>query len=367
MIDVEIKHNSLLDFFEFAGYTPEIVNDKKKFKVFSSVQNELNSLCMGVGLRDISQNGIIELRGKDVLDFLHRITTNSLKDLQKEKLAGTIFTSEKGRIIDTATIFNFEDHQLLICSEANRGKVLSWINKYVITDDVHINSSSESYILLEMTGQQSDSFLTLVCGNSINEIKPNQFRVVRTEGLIFIVAKLNELNGNEKYWILADISNGIQLTKYMIDHTGPFDFSLIGEDAYNIYRITKGIPEAPNELNDQFNPHEVGLLNLVSFTKGCYIGQEVVARLETYDKVQKYLKRLTFHQPVDENGKFLLVDQEGNDAGIVTSVAYSPKFNKYYGLGYVIKAYCQDGKTLFATNQSDEKVPVTIGNISEIK
>ncbi|MHB8578526.1 MAG: CAF17-like 4Fe-4S cluster assembly/insertion protein YgfZ [Ignavibacteriaceae bacterium] len=367
MIDVEIVYNSLLEYLESAGYKPEIVDGKKIFKEFSSIQNELNSLGIGVGIRDISQSGIIELRGKDVLDFMNRITTNSLKNLQKDNLTQTIFTSEKGRIIDTATIFNFEDHQLLICSEANREKVLSWINKYVITDDVHINSSSGNYILLEMIGKQSASFLTLVCGNSINEIMPNQFRVIRTEGLIFIVAKLNELNGNEKYWILADISNGIQLTKYMIDHTGPFDFNLIGEDAYNIYRITKGIPAAPNELNDLFNPHEAGLLNLVSFTKGCYIGQEVIARLESYDKVQKYLKRLTFHQPVDENGKFVLVDQEGSDAGVITSVAYSPKSNKYYGLGYVRKAYCQDGKTLFATSQSEAKVPVTIGNISDAK
>lgn len=367
MIDVEIRHNSLLEFLESAGYSPEIVNGKKIFNVFTSIQNELSSLSMGVGLRDISNSGIIELRGNDVLDFLHRITTNSVKDLQKESLIGTIFTSEKGRIIDTATILSFEDHQLLICSQANQEKVLSWINKYVISDDVHINSSSESYIFLEMIGPQSDSFLTLVCGKSVSEITTNHFKIVRTEGLIFIVAKLKETNGNDKYWILADISNGIQLIQYMISHAGPFDFNLVGEDAYNIYRIAKGIPAASNELNDQFNPHEAGLLNLVSSTKGCYIGQEVIARLETYDKVQKHLKRLTFHEPVDEKGKYLLVDQEGNDAGIVTSIAYSPKSNKYYGLGYIKKAYSTDGKILFAVNQSADKVPATIGNISDAK
>ncbi len=363
MFDVEIRHNSLLEFLESAGYSPDIVDGNKKFNIFTSIQSELSSLNMGVGLRDISNSGIIELRGNDVLDFLHRITTNSVKDLQKESLVGTIFTTEKGRIIDTATILSFEDHQLLICSQANKEKVLSWINKYVITDDVHINNSSESYIFLEMIGPQSDSFLTLVCGNAVNEIKLNNFKLVRTEGLIFIVAKLKETNGNDKYWILADIRNGIQLIQYMISHAGPFDFNLVGEDAYNIYRTAKGIPAAPNELNDQFNPHEAGLLNLVSSTKGCYIGQEVIARLETYDKVQKHLKRITFQDPVDEKGNYALVDQEGNDAGIITSIAYSPKSNKYYGLAYVRKAYWTADKILFAANQSADKVPVTISNI----
>lgn len=363
MFDVEIRHNSLLEFLESAGYSPDIVDGNKKFNVFTSIQSELSSLNMGVGLRDISNSGIIELRGNDVLDFLHRITTNSIKDLQKESLVGTIFTTEKGRIIDTATILSFEDHQLLICSQANKEKVLSWINKYVITDDVHINNSAESYIFLEMIGPQSDSFLTLVCGNTVNEIMPNHFKVVRTEGLIFIVAKLKETNGNDKYWILADIRNGIQLIQYMISHAGPFDFNLVGDDAYNIYRTAKGIPAAPNELNDQFNPHEAGLLNLVSSTKGCYIGQEVIARLETYDKVQKHFKRITFQDPVDEKGKYALVDQDGNDAGIITSIAYSPKSNKYYGLAYVRKAYLSVEKILFAANQSEDKVPVSIGNI----
>ena len=64
----------------------------------------------------------------------------------------------------------------------------------------------------------------------------------------------------------------------MNSNKGPFDFSLVGELAYNTYRIEQGIPLAPNELNDNYNPHEASLIKYVDFNKGCYIGQEVTAR-----------------------------------------------------------------------------------------
>jgi len=367
MFDIELKPNSLSVFFENAGYSAEIINSKKIFKVFSSVENELNSISNGVGLRDLSNSGIIEFRGKDVLDFLHRITSNSLKDVQKGMLTQTIFTTEKGRIIDTATILNFEDHQLLLCSDENKEKVVSWIRKYIITDDVNLNYGSDNYVFMELLGSQADSFITLVCGNAVNDMKINEFKTIRAEGLIFILAKLKELNGVEKFWILADAANGIDLTKFMLEHVGPFDFNLIGDEAYKLYRILSGIPSAPGELNDQYNPHEAGLLNMVSFTKGCYIGQEVIARLDTYDKVQKYLMRIILDSRVDENDKYLLYDENGNEAGVITSITFSPKLNKSVALGYVRKAFAVEGQILTVKNESGSSTKASVGNIFKKK
>ena len=67
----------------------------------------------------------------------------------------------------------------------------------------------------------------------------------------------------------------------------------------------------PVKLNSDFNPHEARLLNAVDFKKGCYIGQEVIARLDTYDKVQRYLFGVIFLKPVDQNDKYLLFDEIG--------------------------------------------------------
>lgn len=258
---------------------------------------------------------------------------------------------------------NFEDHQLLICSEAHKNRVKSWIEKYIIMDDVKVNDPNGNYALLEVLGPQSDSFMTLVCGNVINEIELNKFKSVRSEGIMFFLSKLRSSNGHFKFWLLTDPENAVKLVDYMINNKGIFDFNLIGEDAFNSFRISQGIPVAPNELNDQYNPHEANAISLVNFTKGCYIGQEVIARLETYDKVQKYLKGISFNEPINEAGEYNLFDAEENEAGKVTSIAYSHKCGKYIGLAYLRKAYLQEGTFLIAKNGNGKDIPVTVKNI----
>ena len=350
MVSNDVITSPLEDYFLSLGFTVDLVNGKKVIKSFSSPESEINSLNNGVGLVDLSTNGILELRGKDVLDFLNRITTNAIKDLPKEGIVKTIFTTEKGRIIDTATILNFDDYQILFCSGVNKLKIKNWLEKYIISDDVKVADMPGKYVLFQLVGPQADSFITLICGNYVNSIQPDKFKVINGEGMIFFTAKFIDEKGNPLYWVLADIQNGQKIVAYLNANIGPFDFNFIGQDAWDSYRIDLGIPAAPLEINDQFNPHEVNLLDLVSFTKGCYIGQEVIARLDTYDKVQKQLCGITFPDPIIENEQFRLFDQEGNEAGIVTSTAYSFKYKKYIGLGVIKKSYLLDGSQLIARN-----------------
>ena len=363
MIEVDVKMTPLLEYYESLGYNIEIKNDVKSVvKEFNGLEPELHSLFKGVGLKDSSAEGILELRGKDVLDFLHRITTNAVKDIPKGSSSDTIFTTEKGRIIDVSKILNFDAHQLVLCSAENKVKVIRWIEKYVIMDDVNVTDASGKYAVLDLIGPQADSFITLICGKSVNEIQPNSFKVINSEGVIFILLKFADKLGNNTYKIIADMEQGLDIVKYMIENKGPFDFNLIGEEAYNNYRIELGIPSAENELNDDFNPHEAGLRDLISFTKGCYIGQEVIARLDTYDKVQKHLMGVCSPVPF-EGSELLLHSHENKEAGKITSTTYSNRLKKHIGLAYVRKNYQQEGNKLKATLNDGNEIDVTIHNL----
>ena len=360
MIELEEKSSPLTEYYESLGYKTQVVNGRKIIKNFDLTENEMNSLYDGVGLRDISHYGILELKGNDSLDFLHRITTNSIKDLPKEGIENTIFTSEKGRILDYTTVINFEDYQLLVGSPENQAMVYSWIEKYIIADDVKVADVNGKYTILELIGPQADSFVTLICGNIVNAIKPNSFKVINADGMIFFLLKILDRNEKVRFWLIANIENGQQLVKYMIENKGIFNFSLIGEDAYNIYRIEHGIPAAPNEINSEYNPHEARLLNAVDFNKGCYIGQEVIARLDTYNKVQRYLSGIIFSDNVEQNDKFLLFDENNNEAGIVTSICYSLKLKSYIGLAYIYRDNMQDETVLKAKNESGNSIEISV-------
>ncbi|MGA9294899.1 MAG: glycine cleavage T C-terminal barrel domain-containing protein [Ignavibacteriaceae bacterium] len=360
MIELEEKSSPLTEYYESLGYKSQVINGRKIIKNFNMTEIEMDSLYDGVGLRDISHYGILELKGNDSLDFLHRITTNSIKDLPKEGIENTIFTSEKGRIIDFTTVINFEDYQLLVGSPENQSMVYSWIEKYIIADDVKVTDVKGKYTVLELIGPQADSFVTLICGNIVNAIKPDSFKVINADGMIFFLLKILDRNEKIRFWLIANIENGQQLVKYMIENKGIFNFSLIGDDAYNIYRIEHGIPAAPNEINFEHNPHEARLLNAVDFNKGCYIGQEVIARLDTYDKVKRYLSGIIFSGAIEQNEKYLLFDENDIEAGIVTSTCYSLKLKNYIGLAYIKRDYMQEETVLTAKSESGNSVEISV-------
>jgi len=368
MTGIETITNLFLEYFDSLGYpvisdpdTPNLI------KSYSNIDDEIYALFKGVGVRNISHEGIIELSGKDAMDFLHRITTNSLKDVAKGSLVDTIFTTEKGRIIDVASILNFEDHQLLLCSFHNKGKVMSWISKYVLTDDVKLSDAAGKYTVLQVIGPQADSFITLLAGEIVNKTERDSFKIAIVEGMMFFLVKRIGEDGHNNFIIITEAGNGLGIVKYMQNNKGPFDFKMVGEDAYNLYRVEHGIPAAPNELNDLYNPYEVELINLVNFKKGCYIGQEVIARLDAFDKVQRKLKRITIEKMVDKNEEYTLFDENDKDVGKITSLAYSKKSDKLLGLAYVRKAYSEEGTKLIIRNSHNNSVEVIVHNLKSKK
>lgn len=342
-------YSPLMDYFTSKGFESG-KNGSSYLNRFTTPEEEIAVLYNGVGLIDLSSEGIFELKGKDVLEFLHRISTNVVKDIPKEGIVNTIFTNEKGRMIDTASLLNFEDFQLLFTSADNKDKVYSWINKYIIMDDVKIAFIPGKYVLFQLLGPQADSFISFTCGNIVNNIKPGTFKIINNEGIIFFLAKFTDSRGNLSYWVLADVKNGQALVESLNENRGPYDFGFIGTEAQNSYRIEQGLPAAPFEINDNYNPHEARLLDMVSFTKGCYIGQEVIARLDTYNKVQKFLTGVVLSAPVGQNENFVLLDEEGNEVGNITSTAYSYKCKKYIGLAYIRRAFNDAGTVLTAKN-----------------
>ena len=360
---MNMQTTPFIEYLESMGYKVELNNGDNFIKNYDNSEGAINSLYDGVGLRNISHSGIIELKGNDVVDFVNRISTNDVKNLPKEGIVNTIFLNEKGKIIDLTTLLNFESHQLLITSVEFKNKVATWINKYVITDDVKTFVTENKYNIFELLGPQAESFVTLICGNIINQIQPNTFKIIHTEGMLFFIAKIKDIKGNIKYWTIADDENAKRLMKYILENKGVFNFSFVGEDIYNSYRIEQGMPAAPYEINDEINPHEAGLMEIVNNTKGCYIGQEVVARLETYDKIQKFISGIEFmEQPLPE-ARFILQDESGKEAGNITSYVYSLKLKKYIGLGFIRKAFRESDSELIAKDQFHRIIPVMVKSL----
>jgi folate-binding protein YgfZ len=130
----------------------------------------------------------------------------------------------------------------------------------------------------------------------------------------------------------------------------------IDEATYETLRIEAGIPLFPSELNEKHNPLETSLVQAISFTKGCYIGQEVIARLDTYDKVQRHLMGVLTDSPDALAAPTAISTSDGTQIGEITSTTFSPTLGKTIGLGFVKTAFANPGNTVTLDSRTGKLV-----------
>lgn len=325
---------------------PNSSSSETKIKYFNNTEDEYNALKLGIGVVISFNKTIIKLIGNDTLEFLHRISTNSVKELKPMHKVQTLFLNEKGRFIDRTDLLNLNDFYLLI-GTCNHNRLFNWINKYIITEDIYTNNVSNDFVLIDFIGPQSESFLTLLLGDEIKSLNGNNILTPIVDGFNFSLFTHHDNNGLKYFRILFPLEKLLDFIDYLTDNKSVFDFSFVGWDAYEIFRIENGIPDFPNEINDEINPHENNLINEVSFNKGCYIGQEVVARLDAYEKVQWNMIGFVFDEYFNTVLPATIFNELKEEVGEVTSLANIPFANKTIGLGFIRKRKLVSNEKLF--------------------
>lgn len=341
------------------------VNTYDSLKCFTNVNDEIFSLYNGVGIRVENSSSFLELSGNDCLDFLHRITTNSILKINEGSLVKTIFTNEKGRIVGIADVMKFENKIWLKTDEFFKEKIIAWINKYVISDDVNVKDISDEFTAINIYGPQRLTFAEwlLEIENLISE--SNLIKKISINNTELLILFRNDKLDSNCFSIVVNNSNIIDLIDYILEHKGPFNLNLIGSEAFESYRIEQGIPSPEKEINDQFNPHELYLSELIDTKKGCYIGQEVLARLETYDKVQKKITGFELTDNFELNSA-IEIFSDNEQAGFLTSKTYSYKLKKFIGLGLLKVKYFNSNSELYLIN-NENKIKLITHNLPFIK
>jgi len=278
-----------------------------------------------------------------------------LKPLSK---AVTLFTNEKGRIIDRTHVLVNEDGCFLVGNGCEKNKLFSWITRYIITEDIVPKCASNEYSLIEVLGEQSTGFLSLLIGDIFLELKDNNYITFEIEGVKNYLF-MDSYNGSAFSFLILSSLDSEKVIDYLNENKSFYETAIIPDLLYKSYRIENGIPKQPFEINDSINPHENGLISEVSFNKGCYIGQEVIARLDTYDKVQRVMKGFVFEKEFVSELPANIFDSEDNEVGLVTSFTYSEMFKKQIGLGIVKKKFLTEGNKYFINN-GNGKVELSI-------
>lgn len=317
----------------------------------SSVSDERDAVYNYCGLLDQSTTvGRLSMSGEDSIDLLNRLSTNDLTCLEVGQGAFTVLITNKGRIIDLVYVVRMRDRVLLLTDVDSRGKVVDWIEFYIFTEDVAIKDITVETAMLSLLGPKSKTILEDLFRLSLSSSdKQNIF--LATFGKIELTLVIKESVGLLFYDLLVSKVDYKKLLTEITNNYGGSDLKVVSAQAFQLVRVERGMPVYGKELTEQFNPLEAGLDKFISPTKGCYVGQEVVARLITYKKVKKALVGLRWEAngQIQMGSKLMLGDIQ---VGLLTSATESLLDGNFIGLGYVRKINARGNTRLDMINES---------------
>ncbi len=278
--------------------------------------------AQGVALYDRSHWGRIQVSDRDRLSFLHNQTTNDLNRLQTGQGCETVLLNSTARTLDLFSVYVVEDHLLVLTSPQARSSSLTWLDRYIFFGDkVQLTDVTDQTRCFSLTGPGSAALLQELGVKDLPQALDDH-REVTLAGASIQLACGSGLS-RMGYTIIAAADSAALWDVLRAAGAIP-----LGEGAWEQLRIRDGRPMPGAELTEDYNPLEAGLWHTISFNKGCYIGQETIARLNTYNGVKQQLWGFQLSQPCASGTLILIEDQK---VGVLTSVSADGQF----GLGYL--------------------------------
>ena len=317
------------------------------------------------GLFDASKSfGRIFARGKEAIDLLHRLCTNDLHPLEQTTPSAqlTFLTNEKGRIVDLLKVVSDPPAEPIVITSAGKEEaIIQWLDKFTIMEDARFEPATQRISQFLVCGPESTAILKTYCSEDIARASRTSVFHLNFGSVPAALLKAPSLAGSG-WFILSRAENAMAVWNALEQSLSESGGEILDDTLFGLLRIENGTPIAPNELNEKHNPLELPTASeAVSFTKGCYIGQEVIARLDAQQKVQRRLMGLRFEGKMPAIGS-RMIDSAipesaplGNEIGEVTSVASSPKFGAI-GLGYVRGKYANPGTTVLVQDEQGDRI-----------
>lgn len=339
-----------------AGAVFDTVDGWEQAAHYGDTYKEYQAALSGAALIDGSGAGRIWMSDRDQAALLQRLSTNDVVKPKPGQGLQTVLTNHNGRIIDLLTLHKLEDRLLVVTSPQQRVAVRKLLRKNIFFNDkVKLEDVTEGLGQLHLFGPNSAAILETLSGQALADLPLFGIVSAQIAGIDLWVARIKPLGG-AGYALYAPSE---QLAALWQSLTGA-GAQPLGTAAYTILRVEAGYGAFGRELSLEYIPLETGLLDAISFNKGCYVGQEIIARMDSRKRMAKQLRGLKLSAvptlelaaPADEQagpqplGKLSV---EGKEAGDLTSMVISPRFGPI-ALAYVRSAHVAAGTEVGIAN-----------------
>lgn len=293
---------------------------------FGNDAEAVQAAKQGVAVGDRSHWGRIQLTDADRLTFLHNQTTNDFNRLKPGEGCDTLFVTSTARTLDLATVYVLDDEILVIVSPNRRQSIVTWLDRYIFFGDkVKLADVTDQTALFSLIGPASDAFLDQFNGSDLASQPYASHRLVSIAGQSARIAVGSGL-ALPGYTLIVPVEGAAAVWQALVE-AGAVP---MGDRVWEQLRIEQGRPAPDRELTEDYNAVEACLWQAISINKGCYIGQETIARLDTYKGVKQQIWGIRLQSPPIP-GSVITVGEE--KVGILTSLTQTDQGP--FGLGYV--------------------------------
>ncbi|HEX4003937.1 MAG TPA: glycine cleavage T C-terminal barrel domain-containing protein [Candidatus Acidoferrales bacterium] len=309
---------------------------------FSGLEREYRAAQEGVALFDANWRAIIMLAGRDRAKYLHNISSNDIKGLAEGRGTLALLLTPQGRILAELEVYALPEKLLVLSHASQRERTVATLKKYVIGSQVQIEDLTDQMGSIGVAGPRAAEVVQRVCGVAIADLADFSIKEGPIEGAAGYVVRRSRLSetGAE---IIAPRAVLPPLWQRLLAEVRAAGGEPIGMAAFHALRLEAGVPWFPADFNDAMIPHEAALETThISFSKGCYTGQEIVERVRSRGHVNRKRVPLKFSvaEPPAPGTKLLA---GGVEVGFVSSAAFSPRAGAAIGMGYVRREQFEPG------------------------
>jgi len=317
---------------------------------FATIDEEYEAIGASAGLIDLSSSGVIEVMGLDRTQFLHRVLTNDINVLTSGRGCYATFLTPQGRAVADMRVYCTNDSLLLTVEAGLVEKLVTGLRKFSIGNRVELLDRSNDLALLSIQGPKSGEFLAEVTPNLEIPGEPFDHAVTQIGSAnVRICCVRRTLRSG--YDLLVPHEDLEQTWLFLIERGKPWGIRMAGLEPWNVHRVEAGIPLYGVDFDEGQIPLEAGLDSAISLKKGCYIGQEIIARATYLGHLNRKLAGLLVagYQPTAKGTKIL---RDQKEVGWITSSVYSPGLKRCIALGYLRREAWEPGTSLVIDTSS---------------
>ncbi len=312
---------------------------------FADPASEYRCAREAVALLDLSYFSVVGFRGPDHRRYLNAVLTNDIQSLAPGAWNASLLLNPQGHILAEVEILATAEAMTAVMQRRVHARTVDILEKYIIMDDVELEEKEPSVACLGLLGPAASRVVSALGVAEAESMPAGSHVEVKLRGVTVQVVK-HSMEEIPFFRLLAGSEGAGELWGQLREAVGSEGGAPAGYEALNSLRLEAGVPWFGYDFDDRYIPHEAAVETThISFSKGCYTGQEIVERVRSRGHVNRRRVGLEFGgSAVPEAGTNLLA--EGKEVGLVTSAAHSYLLGRPIGMGYVRREALQPGTAL---------------------